>query len=75
MASAGDEVAEHVRSLTPERARAVGDAAFARVTAEHTYAHRAAKLEEVLGVGRARPSASMPSLVPRAAMAAPEAEA
>jgi spore maturation protein CgeB len=71
----GEEVAEHVRSLTPVRARAIGDAAFAHVTAEHTYAHRAAQLEEVLGVGRARPRASMDALVPRPEMASPEVEA
>ena len=41
----GDEVAEHVRTLTPERARAIGEAALRRVLAEHTYAHRAAQLE------------------------------
>jgi spore maturation protein CgeB len=44
----GNEVAEHVRSLTPERARAIGEAGLRRVLAEHTYAHRAAQLEELL---------------------------
>jgi len=44
----GVEVAELVGALTPARARAVGDAAFRRVQAEHTYAHRVALLEEVL---------------------------
>ncbi len=44
----GGEVTEHVRALTPERARAIGDAARRRVLAEHTYAHRAEKLEAVL---------------------------
>ena len=48
VAHSGDEVAELVGALTPERARAVGDAAFRRVTAEHTYLHRVALLEEVL---------------------------
>jgi spore maturation protein CgeB len=47
-AANGDEVAEHLRTLTPERARQLGDAAHARVLAAHTYAHRAAKLERVL---------------------------
>ena len=48
VAANGDEVAEHLRQLTPERARPIGEAAHARVLAAHTYAHRAAKLERVL---------------------------
>lgn len=46
----GAGVAEHLRALTPQRARAIGDAARARVLAEHTYAHRALQVEEVLGI-------------------------
>lgn len=49
VARGGEEVAEHLRSLTPERARRIGGAARRRVLAEHTYAHRAAQLEELLG--------------------------
>jgi spore maturation protein CgeB len=48
VAKDGDEVAQHVRELTPERARAVGQAAYRRVLAQHTYAHRAAQLDAVL---------------------------
>ncbi|MCA1554690.1 MAG: glycosyltransferase, partial [Chloroflexi bacterium] len=44
----GAQVAEHLRALTPERARAIGAAAYQRIVAEHTYAHRAAQLEAVL---------------------------
>ncbi|MFN2475464.1 MAG: glycosyltransferase [Chthoniobacterales bacterium] len=44
----GNEVAQHVSNLTPERARAIGDAAYRRVLAEHTYAHRAKQVEQVL---------------------------
>jgi spore maturation protein CgeB len=44
----GLAVAEHLTQLTPERARAIGQAAYRRVLAEHTYAHRAAELEKVL---------------------------
>jgi len=44
----GAEVAEQVRTLTRERARAIGAAACERVLAEHTYAHRVRQLEEVL---------------------------
>ena len=48
VAQSGAEVAEHVASLTEERARAIGQAALRRVLAEHTYAHRAAQVEAVL---------------------------
>jgi spore maturation protein CgeB len=44
----GAEVAEHLRSLTPERAREIGQAALHRVLAEHTYAHRAEQVERLL---------------------------
>ena len=45
----GAEVAAHVENTSPERARAIGDAALARVLREHTYAHRAAQLDALLG--------------------------
>jgi spore maturation protein CgeB len=51
----GQGVAEIVRTLTPERARAIGQAALRRVLAEHTYAHRAAQLETVLDARVASP--------------------
>jgi spore maturation protein CgeB len=38
-------VAEHVRQLTPERARSIGQAALQRVLGEHTYAHRGAEVD------------------------------
>ena len=41
----GADVAEHLRGLTPERARAIGDAALAKVLAHHTYAHRGAEVD------------------------------
>jgi spore maturation protein CgeB len=41
----GQDVAEHVAALTPERARAIGEAALRRVLAEHTYAHRGAEVD------------------------------
>ena len=46
-----NEVVEHLRSLTLKRSRQIGLNALRRVLAEHTYAHRAAQLDEVLGVG------------------------
>jgi spore maturation protein CgeB len=53
VAADGHGVAEHVRRLTPERAREVGQAARRRILAAHTYDHRAAQVEELLG-GAAR---------------------
>jgi spore maturation protein CgeB len=49
----GAEVAEHMRRLDGKTARAIGRAAYRRVLAEHTYAHRAAQLEGVLQGGAA----------------------
>jgi spore maturation protein CgeB len=43
-------VAGHLEELDPERARAIGAAARARVLAEHTYAQRAAQVESLLAV-------------------------
>jgi spore maturation protein CgeB len=48
----GAEVAAHLVSLSPERARRIGQAAYKRVLADHTYAHRAAKLETALDLYR-----------------------
>jgi spore maturation protein CgeB len=48
VAASGEEVAAQLEALTPERARAVGQAALRRVLAEHTYDHRAAQLDAVL---------------------------
>ena len=44
----GAEVAEHVRTLTPERAAAIGEAARHRILREHTYERRAAQLDALL---------------------------
>ena len=41
VAASGDEVAEILSKLSVEEARAIGEAAKARVLAKHTYAHRA----------------------------------
>lgn len=54
----GDEVAELICSLTPERARRIGERGRRRILAAHTYAHRAAQVEELLGAGRAASTAS-----------------
>jgi spore maturation protein CgeB len=52
VAHSGDEVAEHLRRLTPAEARKIGQAAHQRVLAGHTYAHRADELSRVLGILR-----------------------
>ncbi|HWG55835.1 MAG TPA: glycosyltransferase [Gaiellaceae bacterium] len=53
VAADGAEVAELLRGLDAQRAREIGEAARARVLREHTYARRAAEVEELLGAVRA----------------------
>ncbi len=57
VAADGAAVAEHIARLTPARARQIGDAAYSRILASHTYAHRAAQLETLLEGVRANDSA------------------
>jgi spore maturation protein CgeB len=45
-----EEVAALVRELDSETSQRIGRAAYARVLAEHTYAHRAKQVDEVLRV-------------------------
>lgn len=47
VAENGDQVAEHLQRLTPQRAEQIGRAALRRVLAEHTYEHRAREVEAV----------------------------
>ncbi|MDO9712342.1 CgeB family protein [Paracraurococcus lichenis] len=44
----GAEVAAHLAALTPGRARAIGEAARARIMAQHTYARRGAQVDALL---------------------------
>ncbi len=44
----GQDVADILRDLTPDRARSIGQAALARVLAEHTYAHRGVEADRIL---------------------------
>jgi spore maturation protein CgeB len=53
VAANGEAVAEHLRALTPARSRSIGDAAYRRILAEHTYAHRAVQLEALLDASMA----------------------
>jgi spore maturation protein CgeB len=55
VARSGAEVADHLRGLSPRRAREIGARARERALAEHTYAQRAIELERVLGA-HARPA-------------------
>lgn len=48
VAHSGEEVAAHVVDLTPERARQIGQAAYRRALAQHTYAQRAAQFDDIL---------------------------
>ena len=48
VAETGDDVAGTIERLSPSVARRIGDAARARLLAEHTYAHRAQQVESVL---------------------------
>jgi spore maturation protein CgeB len=54
VARTGEEVAEHVQSLTSERAREIGDAGYRPRARDHTYAQRAKQVEEVLEGAAAR---------------------
>jgi len=56
LAASGAEVAAQLDALDSRRAAAIGRAAYRRVLAHHTYAHRAAQLEGVLE-GRSMPLA------------------
>jgi spore maturation protein CgeB len=49
----GRDVAAHVQELTPERAKAIGQAARARILAEHTYSLRGAEVDRLLRQERA----------------------
>ena len=49
----GQDVAEHMRALTPERAKGIGEAALRRILAEHTYAHRGEQVDGILREERA----------------------
>jgi spore maturation protein CgeB len=52
VAANGEDVAEQVRQLDDSKVFAIGQAAYKRVLSEHTYAHRAMQLEQVLANGR-----------------------
>ena len=48
VARSGEEVAAKLAQLTPEKARAIGQRAYRRARASHTYAERAAQFDQIL---------------------------
>ncbi|PHK93487.1 hypothetical protein CR162_18220 [Pseudoroseomonas rhizosphaerae] len=54
----GQDVAEHVATLTPERSRAIGEAARRRILQSHTYAQRGAEVDTLLRAALARKDAA-----------------
>ncbi|TNC46877.1 glycosyltransferase [Rubellimicrobium rubrum] len=54
----GADVAEFVRSVTPEQAQRIGQAALRRVLAHHTYDQRAAQTDELFRLHAARMEAA-----------------
>jgi spore maturation protein CgeB len=59
VAENGEAVAAHIEHLDAPTAQRIGRAAYARVLAEHTYAHRAAQLEVLLAGRHATSLAGM----------------
>lgn len=57
-AASGQEVATALQSLTPERARSIGEAARRRVLRDHTYATRARQVAAILNDASMRGEAS-----------------
>lgn len=55
----GQDVAEHVRTLTEDAARAIGIRARRRILAEHTYAKRAVLVDELLRAAAVGKAASL----------------
>ncbi len=55
VAESGTEVASRLGALTASQARQIGTAAQRRLQAEHTYDHRAAQVEALLGALRPTP--------------------
>jgi spore maturation protein CgeB len=50
----GQDVADHLAALTPERAKAIGEAALARTLRENTYELRAAQVHQLFQAHRAQ---------------------
>jgi spore maturation protein CgeB len=48
----GEDVAQTIGELSPERARSIGEAARRRVLSSHTYDHRAKLMEDILAESR-----------------------
>lgn len=57
VAENGEQVVEHLDALSPATARKIADAARARILAQHTYAHRARQVHQLLNSATAREAA------------------
>ncbi|HET9147207.1 MAG TPA: glycosyltransferase [Acetobacteraceae bacterium] len=57
----GEEVAAHLKALTPERARRIGEAARLRVLRDHSYEQRAILLDRVLRQAAAAKRETVPA--------------
>jgi spore maturation protein CgeB len=57
----GADVAAHLEALTPARARAIGEAARARILGAHTYARRGAQVDALLREQHARRREAQPA--------------
>ena len=74
LARDGQDVAEHLRALTPERARAIGMAARSRVMKEHTYERRGALVDALLREEVGRKRGATAGSAPLRAVASPTCE-
>ena len=48
VAATAEDLVSHLRNTSPDRARAIGQAARARVLRDHTYTQRSELLEQVM---------------------------
>ncbi|MFD1107353.1 CgeB family protein [Sphingobium olei] len=58
----GQDVADHLSTLTADRARTIGEAARARVLREHSYALRGAQVDAILRDAAAARAADLPEM-------------
>lgn len=62
----GQDVADHVAALTPDRARSIGQAAVRRTLSENTYAHRGAQVDALFRAALPDRAPAQPKLEARA---------
>jgi spore maturation protein CgeB len=69
----GQDVADQLAALTPERARAIGQAALQRTLAENTYAHRGAQVDALFRERLGHPEPAQPEPVEGLSFSSPSA--